>query len=279
MSKDDLNVSVFGDNTGSWAKTKTGLGKREEEDEADTGRKGVTKQTGGQSEGVNPRGRKIDAFDILKRVPVFTGESTDDVEEWLWKVGLIFDRFFDDQEELWEAIHYRLAGKAAQFFRVEGENVEDFDDFKEMFLQRFQSENERVLESKFQQCQQTPGEPVVDYAQRFKVLAMRLYGDYMQVKPVKMTVLRQFLSGLDGEIQRWVYSKNLMNFEEAFAEARREENNVLMSKQQEQKLEKGGSDRISKHIEDAFARLELVTRRAKGYSGENDERMGYSEDD
>ncbi len=43
-----------------------------------------------------------------------------------------------------------------------------------------------------------------------------------------------------------MYSKNPRNFEEAFAEARREENNVLMSKQQEQKLENGGSDRISR---------------------------------
>jgi hypothetical protein len=125
-------------------------------------------------------------------VPVFTGDGTDDVEEWLWKVGLIFERFFDEQEELLETIHYRLAGKAAQFFRVEGENVEDFEGFKEMFLQRFQGENEGVLESKFQQCQQAPGELVVDYAQILKVFGMRLYGDYMQVKPVQMTVLRQF---------------------------------------------------------------------------------------
>lgn len=49
-------------------------------------------------------------------MPVFTGDGTDDVEEWLWKVGLIFERFFDGQEELLETIHYRLAGKAAQFF-------------------------------------------------------------------------------------------------------------------------------------------------------------------
>ncbi len=37
----------------------------------------------------------------------------------------------------------------AQFFRVEGENIDEhLDDFKEMFFQRFQGENERVLESK-----------------------------------------------------------------------------------------------------------------------------------
>lgn len=50
---------------GSWEKTKTVLGKirqaegkrEQEEDEADTGRKRVTKQTGGQSERANPSGR------------------------------------------------------------------------------------------------------------------------------------------------------------------------------------------------------------------------------
>lgn len=34
----------------------------------------------------------------------------------MWNIDLIFDRFFDDQEELWEEIHYSLAGKVAQFF-------------------------------------------------------------------------------------------------------------------------------------------------------------------
>jgi hypothetical protein len=69
---------------GSWEKTKTVLGKirqaegkrEQEEDEADTGRKRSTKQTGGQSERANPSGRKID-IDILKRVPVFTGGMDD----------------------------------------------------------------------------------------------------------------------------------------------------------------------------------------------------------
>lgn len=50
---------------GSWEKTKTVLGKirqaegkiEQEEDEADTGRKRVTKKTGGQSERANPSGR------------------------------------------------------------------------------------------------------------------------------------------------------------------------------------------------------------------------------
>ncbi len=37
--------------------------------------------------------RKIDAFEILKRVPVFTGDGTDDVEEWIWK-GWIMEPHF-----------------------------------------------------------------------------------------------------------------------------------------------------------------------------------------
>ena len=127
-----------------------------------------------------------------------------------------------------------------------------------------------VLESKFQQCQQAPGELVVDNAQRFKVLAMRLYRDYMRVKPVQMTVLRQFLSGLNGEIQRWMCSKNPGNFDLAFSEARREENNVLMSRRQGRGLEGGGSEKIPKHIEEAIARLELVTRRARECTGEEE---------
>ncbi len=69
---------------GSGEKTKTVLGKirqaegkrEQEKDEAHTGRKRSTKQTGGQSERANPSGRKID-IDILKRVPVFTGGMND----------------------------------------------------------------------------------------------------------------------------------------------------------------------------------------------------------
>jgi hypothetical protein len=76
-----------------------------------------------------------------------------------------------------------------------------------------------------------------------------------------------------------VCSKNSTNFEETFAEARREENDVLISKQQEMRIEKGESDRISKHTKEVIARLAVATRRAMGCSGENDERMEYLEED
>lgn len=65
------------------------------------------------------------------------------------------------------------------------------------------------------------------------------------------------LSGLNGEIQRWVCSKNPGNFDEAFAEARREEENVLMSRRQGKNLEGGDNEKIPKHIEEAIARLEV----------------------
>jgi hypothetical protein len=75
-----------------------------------------------------------------------------------------------------------------------------------------------------------------------------------------------------------VCSKNSTNFEETFAEARREENDVLISKQQEMRIEKGESERISKHTKEVIARLAVATRRAMGCSGENDERMEYLEE-
>ena len=65
---------------------------------------------------------------------------------------------------------------------MEGGCVENFEDLRVMFM-----------EMDFHQCQQNPGELVVDYAQRFKVLATRLYDDYVQAKPVQMTILRKFL--------------------------------------------------------------------------------------
>ena len=57
-----------------------------------------------------------------------------------------------------------------------------------------------TVEIDFHQCQQNPGELVVDYAQRFKVLAKRLYDDYIQAEPVQMTILRKFLGELN-----WIF--------------------------------------------------------------------------
>ena len=139
-----------------------------------------------------------------------------------------------------------------------------------MFQERFQGVDEAEWESKFQQCHQEPGELVVDYAQRLKVLAMRVYENYMHVNPVKLTVMRQFLRGLNGEVQRWVCSKNPKNFDEAFAEARREESNVKLSKQQDRNAGMGKNDVVPKYIEDTIARLELATRRARESAGEED---------
>jgi hypothetical protein len=52
-----------------------------------------------------------------------------------------------------------------------------------------------------------------------------------------------------------------------------------MSKQQEMRIEKGESDRISKHTKEMIARLAVATRRVMGFSGENYERMEYLEND
>jgi hypothetical protein len=63
---------------------------------------------------------------------MFTG--SEDVEEWLWKVGFLFKKYTNSKEELIEGLHYRLAGKAAQFLRVEGGCVGSFEDRKVIFI-------------------------------------------------------------------------------------------------------------------------------------------------
>jgi hypothetical protein len=107
----------------------------------------------------------------------------------------------------------------------------------------------------FYQCQQNPGESVVDYAQRFKVLVTRLYDDYIQAKPVQMTILRKFLGGLNGDIQRWVCSRNPRNFEEAFEIARKEEINLRMSRRKGGNAEYEGNEKVPKYLEDTLAQL------------------------
>jgi hypothetical protein len=59
---------------------------------------------------------------------------------------------------------------------------------------------------KFHGYQKPPGEIVDDYAKRFKIVMLWLYGGYMEINPAQMTVLRQFLIKLDGEIQRPIRS-------------------------------------------------------------------------
>ena len=263
MSTDDINTSVFGglgggkeEGTRKPGKPKTVLGTMEEVEDDDKNPFGGRAKAG------------VDVFDMLKRVPMFTG--SEDVEEWLWKVGLLVEKYPNREAELVDGLHYRLAGKAAQFLRVEGENIESFEDIKVMFMERFRGGDIVSIEMDFHQCQQAPGELVVDYAQRFKVLATRLYNDYIQAKPVQMTILRKFLGGLNGDIQRWVCSKNPRHFEEAFQMARKEEVNLRMSRQQGGNAEWGGSERVPRHLEDTIARLELAARNVREGMGDDD---------
>ena len=205
---------------------------------------------------------------MLKRVPVFTG--SEDVEEWLWKIGFLVDKFQNREEELIDGLRYWLAGKAAQFFRVEGGFVENFEDLRVMFMERFQRGDVVTVEIDFHQCQQNPGELVVDYAQRFKVLATRLYDDYIQVKPVQTTIFRKFLGGSNKDIQRWVCSRNPGNFEEAFKIARQEEINWRMSGRQRGSAEWGENGKVPEYLEDTVARLELLTRNLNGNIGDEE---------
>jgi hypothetical protein len=262
--KCDGNTSVFGG-------AGVGKGKGGQKSEKSIPNLGVNELGNLQQETQQEEGRsrmKVDGFEMLKRVPVFTG--TEDVEEWLWKIGFLVDKFQNREEELIDGLRYRLAGKAAQFFRVEGGCVENFEDLRVMFMERFQGGDVVSVEMDFHQCQQNPGELVVDYAQRFKVLATRLYDGYIQAKPVQMTILRKFLGGLNGDIQRWVCSRNPRNFEEAFEIARKEEVNLRMSRRKGGNAEWEGNEKVPKYLEDTLARLELLTRNLNGNIGDEE---------
>jgi len=111
---DDVNTSVFGG-------AGVGKGKGGQKSEKSIPNLGVKELGNLQQETQQEEGRsrtRVDGFEMLKRVPVFTG--SEDVEEWLWKIGFLVGKFQNREEELIDGLRYRLAGKAAQFFRVEG---------------------------------------------------------------------------------------------------------------------------------------------------------------
>jgi hypothetical protein len=60
-----------------------------------------------------------------------------------------------------------VAGKAAQFLRVEGGYLGSVEDLKLMFMERFQGGDVVTVELDFHQCHQAPGELVLDYALKF----------------------------------------------------------------------------------------------------------------
>jgi hypothetical protein len=93
-------------------------------------------------------------------------------------------------------------------------------------------------------------------------LGTRLYDDNIQVKPEQITILRKFLGGINGVIQRRVCSRNPSNFKEAFEIARKEEINLRMSRRGN--AEWGGKEKEPKYLEVTLARLELLTRNLNG---------------
>jgi hypothetical protein len=85
-----------------------------------------------------------------------------------------------------------------------------------------------------------------------------------------MTILRNFLGGLNGDIQRWVCSRNPGNFEEAFQIARKEEINLRMSRRKGGNAEWGGNEKVPKYLEDTLVRLEQLTRNLNGNIGDEE---------
>jgi hypothetical protein len=133
MSTDDLNTSIFGRVVAEKdlgralksRKTKSKMGVMEE----------VGEDIKNPFEGRTKAGG--DLFEMLERVPIFTG--SEDVEEWLLKVGFLFEKYPNREEELIEGFHYRLAGKTAQFLGVEGGCVGSFRDLRVIIMEIFQA--------------------------------------------------------------------------------------------------------------------------------------------
>lgn len=172
--------------------------------------------------------RKQDPVEILKRIPMFSG--SEDLDDWLFKVKITLETHSKVRQELLKAIHFRLSGKATQFYRVESANCNSFKDLERLFRTRFQGAGEAAVESAYNNCVQEAGESVRDYAQKFKDLANKLYGEHMSIGPVERGMIRQFIGGLNADIQRWVCSKDPASLDDAVEAAVLEERAVAWAR-------------------------------------------------
>ena len=207
--------------------------------------------------------RQFDVYEILKRVPIFSG--AEDLEDWLFKVKTIVDTHPRREKEIFQTIHFRLGGKAAQFYRMEADNIKTLSNLVSLFTIRFLGVDEAAVETAYTNCAQAKDESVMDYSQRFQAIASRLYGKHQGVGPIQRGIIRQFVCGLNSDIRRWVSSKPLDSLTDAIAAAVWEENAVAMTKR---RGAGENSEKLLTALEQTLEKIQSATKK-----------LGLDEDD
>jgi hypothetical protein len=140
-------------------------------------------------------------------------------------------------------------------------NSSKFSDLEKAFKERFLGVDEAAVENAYTSCTQAKGENVMDYAQRFQAIVTRLYGKHQEVGPVQRGIIRQFVSGLNADIQRWVSSKPLDSLHDAISAAVWEESAVAMTKRRGTGAESEKSEKLASALERALAKIEGAAKK------------------
>lgn len=194
-------------------------------------------RTGG--DGTGPTVSSIKSFAPLGAIlPSFNGELGPKIRTYFEQLEEIADFYQWDADEQLRVAWCKLTGIAREFaYRNHKiKRIIDYDDFKKLMIERFNTELLMVRIQKFHQCMQQKDEDVQTYTVRLQSLAegMTLIPDMVDEdkreiaenclqQELDTKLKNQFVSGLSSSIRRQVMSEDPDTFEEAMAIAAKEE--------------------------------------------------------
>ncbi|KAG9283950.1 hypothetical protein G9A89_005457 [Geosiphon pyriformis] len=149
-----------------------------------------------------PENKKKMATAYIAKIPEFTGEDNDtSPQEWLDKVQKAGDANSWIAARMLKAIPYFLQGTAGEWFENLEEPFENWQAFKDAFLQQFTDNNTSItLRNRFCNIKQETSESVMTYLGRFNKLLRRIRqletNDYYS----DAQILDQFIAGLKDKL-------------------------------------------------------------------------------
>ncbi|KAG9298354.1 hypothetical protein G9A89_003171 [Geosiphon pyriformis] len=212
----------------------------------------------------------------IAKIPEFTGEDSDtSPQEWLDKVSKAGDANGWNAARMLKAIPYFLQGTAGEWFENLEGPFENWQAFKDAFLQQFTDNNTSItLRNRFRNIKQNPSESVMTYLGKFNKLLRRIRQLETDEYYSNAQILDQFIAGLKDKLIKKVHPHNpedlatairhAKNYEMAMEEANRTKLvNLAIGKTSSAAEEK--IDQLTKKVENYFTNQQQPQQQPQRY--------------
>ena len=167
----------------------------------------------------------------MRYAPQFSGEG--DVEAYLMKLDVFKKRNYVSDENILDHALYALSGAALNFYKLNKENIRNFEEFKSIFKEEYgESIDPQAAHTNLTNLKQAQDEPVKAFVLRIKAAGQSLEkaDDALTKQAVESLMRHAFVAGLRAPLQEKVFDKRCASLKDAIEHALALEKNPFVNK-------------------------------------------------